>query len=328
MFNAIMIDKTRTGSRASVRSLDPADLPEGEITLRVDYSSLNYKDALAITGRGPVVRRFPMIPGIDLAGEIIASDDPVYRPGDQVIANGWGLGEEHWGGLSQMARVHGKWLLPRPRNFSARQCMGIGTAGYTAMLCVMALEKGGVTPGDGDIVVTGAGGGVGGIAIALLARLGYRVVAVTGRDSLTEYLRTLGAAEVVGRSALTYTARPLQAARWSGAIDVAGGKVLAALCASMRPGGVVAACGLAAGMDLPLTVAPFILRGVTLHGIDSVMCPRDQRMAAWARLERDLDPALVDSMCEEITLKQAIATSPQLLAGNIRGRIVVSTRDA
>lgn len=327
MFNAIMIDKTRAGSRASVRSIDPADLPEGEITVRVDYSSLNYKDALAITGRGPVVRRFPMIPGIDLAGEILASDDPVHRPGDQVIANGWGLGEEHWGGLSQMARVHGKWLLPRPRSFSARQCMGIGTAGYTAMLCVMALEKGGVTPGDGDIVVTGAGGGVGGIAIALLARLGYRVVAVTGRDSLTDYLRGLGAAEVVGRSALTYTPRPLQSARWSGAIDVAGGKVLAALCASMRPGGVVAACGLAAGMDLPLTVAPFILRGITLRGIDSVMCPREQRMTAWARLERDLDPALVDSICAEITLKQAITTSPQLLAGNIRGRIVVNTRE-
>ncbi|MBV1833356.1 acrylyl-CoA reductase (NADPH) [Novacetimonas pomaceti] len=328
MFNAIMIDKTRTGSRAGLRSVDPADLPEGEITVRVSYSSLNYKDALAITGRGPVVRQFPMIPGIDLAGEIISSADPVYRPGDQVIANGWGLGETHWGGLSQMARVHGKWLLPRPRAFSARQCMAIGTAGYTAMLCIMALEKGGIAPGDGDIVVTGAGGGVGSIAIALLARLGYRVVAVTGRDSLTEYLRRLGAAEVVGRSVLTHTGRPLQPARWSGAIDVAGGKILAALCATMRPGGVIAACGLAAGMDLPLTVAPFILRGITLHGIDSVMCPREQRMAAWARLERDLDPALVDSMCEEISLRQAITTAPQLLEGNIRGRLVVSTHNA
>ncbi|EGG78426.1 Putative quinone oxidoreductase yhdH [Gluconacetobacter sp. SXCC-1] len=307
-----------------LEQVGPDALPEGDVTVQVSHSSLNYKDALAMTRGAPVVRRFPMVPGIDLAGRVVQSHDPVYQPGDQVIATGWGLGESHWGGLAGMARLPGRWLLPRPGGLSARQAMGIGTAGFTAMLCVMALEDGGLTPASGPIIVNGAGGGVGGMAIMLLAQLGYEVVAVTGRPQLHAYLTSLGAAEILPRDTLSPTGKALETARWAGGIDVVGNDALATMCASVMHGGTVAACGLAGGMNLPLTVAPFILRNVRLQGIDSVMCPRPRRMAAWARLARDLDPTRLDSMLHDAPLADAIGIAPRILAGHIRGRTVIT----
>jgi len=268
MFKGILIEKDDAGYRAAVKEIDDSQLPEGDVTVRVDYSSLNYKDGLAITGKGPVVRKFPMVPGIDIAGTVEASDNAEYKVGDRVVLNGWGVGETHWGGLAQKARLKGDWLVPLPAAFSARQAVSIGTAGYTAMLCVLALEKQGVKPGDGEIVVTGAAGGVGSVAIAVLNRLGYTVVAVSGRPEETDYLKQLGAAEVLERSLFSAPGKPLGKERWAGAVDVVGSHTLANICATTRYRGVVTACGLAGGMDLPASVAPFILRGVTLVGID------------------------------------------------------------
>nr|WP_245157956.1 MDR family oxidoreductase [Burkholderia multivorans] len=318
-----MIDKDDTGQRTRVQTLDDAQLPDGNVTVRVAYSTLNYKDALAITGKSPVVRRFPMVPGIDLVGEVEDSAHPDYRRGDRVVLNGWGVGETHWGGLAQKARVDGDWLVPLPDAFSPQQAMAIGTAGYTAMLCVMALERHGVRAGDGEIVVTGAAGGVGSVATAILARLGYRVVAVTGRPEDGDYLRALGAAEILDRAQFSAPGKPLGKERWAGAVDVAGSHVLANVCATTRYRGVVTACGLAAGMDFPATVAPFILRGVTLVGIDSVMCPRDERLTAWRRLATDLDVAKLGDIGREVGLADAIPLADELIRGQVRGRIVV-----
>lgn len=326
MFKGILIEKDGDDYRAALKDIDEALLPEGDVTINVAYSTLNYKDALAITGKAPVVRRFPMIPGIDLAGTVEASDNPDYRVGDGVILNGWGVGETHWGGLAQKARVKGEWLVPLPGAFSPRQAMAIGTAGYTAMLCVLALERHGITPHSGDILVTGAAGGVGSIAIAMLARLGYRVVAVSGRTQEADYLKDLGAAEILDRAEFASPGKPLGKERWAGAIDVVGSHVLANVCATTRYGGTVAACGLAGGMDFPATVAPFILRGVTLAGVDSVMCPRPARLEAWARLARDLDPAVLDAISSGIGLGEVIASAQALLQGNIRGRLVVDVQ--
>lgn len=323
MFNGIVIEQHDGKQRASVQSLQDSQLPEGEVTVRVSHSTLNYKDALAITGASPVVRSFPMVPGIDLAGVVEHSNDARYQAGDAVLLNGWGVGERHWGGLAQKARLKADWLIPLPEAFSPAQAMAIGTAGYTAMLCVIALEEQGVTPGDGDILVTGAAGGVGSVAIALLARLGYRVVAMTGRAGDSDYLTHLGASEIIPRADFASAGRPLAKERWAGAVDVAGSHVLANVCASTRYGGVVTACGLAAGMDLPATVAPFILRGVRLIGIDSVMCPLARRQQAWQRLAKDLDLAALGSIGDEVGLQQSLELAPELLAGRVRGRIVV-----
>lgn len=323
MFKAILIEKDETGYRARSTTLDEVQLPEGDVTVRVDYSTLNYKDALAITGKGPVVRTFPMVPGIDLAGTVESSASPDFKPGDAVLLNGWGVGEQHWGGLAQKARLDGRWLIPLPRGFSARQAMAVGTAGYTAMLSVLALERHDVTPEQGEVLVTGANGGVGSVAIALLARLGYRVVASTGRPEQADYLKRLGAGEIIDRATLSEPGRPLARERWAGVIDSVGSHTLANACAATRYGGTVATCGLAQGMDFPATVAPFILRGVTLAGIDSVMRPRAERIAAWERLARDLDLALLDEITREIGLDEAIPMAGELLAGKVRGRVVV-----
>jgi acrylyl-CoA reductase (NADPH) len=298
-------------------------LPAGDVTVRVEYSTLNYKDALAITGKGPVVRQFPLVPGIDFAGTVHESSNPALKSGDRVLLNGWGVGETHWGGLAQIARVKADWLIPLPGALTTRQAMAVGTAGYTAMLCVMALERHGLTPGDGEILVTGAAGGVGSIAVALLSKLGFRVAAMTGRPAESDFLRELGAAEIVDRAAYAGAGKPLAKERWAGAIDVVGSHTLANVCASLRYGGVVAACGLAGGMDFPGTVAPFILRGITLAGIDSVMRPRPDRVEAWRRLSRDLELHKLELLAVEISLAQALERAAQFLAGQIRGRIVV-----
>lgn len=326
MFKGILINKDDNGYRAELTDIDDAQLPEGNVTVRVSHSTLNYKDGLAITGKGPIVRQFPMVPGVDLAGTVEESSDPDFKPGDQVVLNGWGVGEGHWGGLAERARVQGKWLIPLPSAFTPAQAMAIGTAGYTAMLAIMALEKNGVTPDKGDVLVTGANGGVGSFAIALLAKLGYRVVASTGRVSESEYLTSLGAAEIIDRATLAEPGRPLAKERWAGAIDSVGSHTLANICASTRYWGTVATCGLAQGMDFPASVAPFILRGVTLAGIDSVMRPRQDRIDAWARLARDLDLSLLPLISREIGLSDVIETAHQLMDGQVRGRIVVDTR--
>lgn len=323
MFRAILIEKDDHGYRADLQQLDEARLPEGEVLVKVSHSTLNYKDALAITGKGPVVRQFPMVPGIDLAGVVEQSSHPDYQPGAAVLLNGWGVGEAHWGGLAEKARLKGDWLIPLPEGFSAAEAMAIGTAGYTAMLSLLALERHGVTPDKGEVLVTGANGGVGSVAIALLARLGYRVVASTGRPEEADYLKQLGAAEIIERASLSEPGRPLGRERWAGAIDSVGSHTLANVCASTRYGGCVAACGLAQGMEFPATVAPFILRGVTLAGIDSVMRPRADRIEAWSRLARDLDKGLLAPITREIGLGEVIATAGELLAGKVRGRVVV-----
>jgi len=323
MFKGILIEKDDNGHRASIQELDEALLPAGDVTVRVSHSTLNYKDGLAITGKGPVVRKFPMVPGIDLVGIVDESSHPDFKAGDSVLLNGWGVGEVHWGGLAQRARLKGDWLIPLPAQFTAQQAMSIGTAGYTAMLCVMALEKQGVKPSDGEIVVTGAAGGVGSVAIAVLSKLGYQVVAVTGRTADADYLKSLGAMEILDRSQFNAPGKPLAKERWAGAVDVVGSHTLANICASTKYRGVVTACGLAAGMDFPATVAPFILRGVTLVGVDSVMCPRPERIQAWRRLTTDLDVGKLEAISTEIGLAQAIPMAARLLNGEVRGRVVV-----
>ena len=323
MFKGILIEKDEAGYRAALTDLDEGRLPEGDVTVRVSHSTLNYKDALAITGKGPVVRAFPMVPGIDLAGTVEHSTHPDYKAGDAVILNGWDVGETHWGGLAQKARVNGNWLVPLPAQFTLQQAMAIGTAGYTAMLCVLALERHGVTPADGEIVVTGAAGGVGSVAKAVLTRLGYRVVAVSGRPAETEYLKQLGAVEVLDRATFATPGKPLGRERWAGALDVVGSHTLANVCATTQYRGVVTACGLAGGMDFPGTVAPFILRGVTLVGIDSVMCPRPERLEAWRRLASDLDVAKLATISQEVGLSDVLPLASKLLNGEVRGRVIV-----
>ncbi|WP_434928335.1 acrylyl-CoA reductase (NADPH) [Shewanella sp. HL-SH2] len=327
MFRGMLIEKDEQGYRAAVKDIDESVLPEGDVTVNVQYSTLNYKDGLAITGKGPVVRQFPMVPGIDLVGVVAQSDSNKFVVGDTVLLNGFGVGEVHCGGLAQKARLKSDWLIHLPKAFSARQTMAIGTAGYTAMLCVIALEKNGVTPDKGEILVTGANGGVGSFAIAILAKLGYQVVASTGRADQVDYLKGLGAKEVIDRQLLSEPGRPLTKERWAGAVDSVGSHTLANICASIKYGGTVAACGLAQGMDLPATVMPFILRGVTLAGIDSVMRPISDREEAWQRLgeifANSSEQAMFDNISTEINLNGVIQAAEDLMAGKIRGRIVV-----
>ena len=323
-YQALLIEKDGGGYRSSIQSLDDDNLPEGDVTVRVDYSTINFKDGLAITGKSPVVRKFPLVAGIDFAGTVESSSHAAWQAGDKVVLNGWGMGETHSGGLAQRARVKGDWLVALPAGLSTRQAMAIGTAGYTAMLCVMALQGHGIEPGDGDILVTGANGGVGSVAIALLGKLGYRVVASTGRLNEADALKALGATEVIDRAELSSPGKPLAKERWVGAVDTVGSHTLANVCAGTKYRGAVAACGLAQGMDFPSSVAPFILRGVTLYGIDSVMAPKAVREQAWARLAKDLDLAKLDSMVREIGLSEAIAAGSDILAGKVRGRLVVN----
>ncbi len=320
---AILIDKDDAGYRAELTEVDESRLPEGDVTVAVDYSTLNYKDSLAITGSSPVVRSFPMVPGIDLAGTVESSTHADFQPGDRVVLNGWGVGEVHWGGLAQKARLNGDWLIPLPDAFTPQQAMAIGTAGYTAMLCVLALEKHGVTPDKGEILVTGAAGGVGSVAISILARLGYTVIASTGRPEQADYLTSLGAAGTIDRAELAEKGRPLGKERWAGAVDTVGSHTLANACATTKYGGTVAACGLAGGFDLPATVMPFILRGVTLAGVDSVYRPKADRIEAWNRLATDLDLQHIEAIMTGIGLSDAIATAEAQMAGKVRGRVVV-----
>lgn len=306
-----------------LREVSLDELPPGEVLVRVAYSSLNYKDGLAITGAGKVIRSFPMVPGIDLAGVVVESASPDYRPGDEVVLTGWGVGERHWGGLSQMARVRAEWLVPRPQGLSLHQTMGIGTAGFTAMLCVMALEEHGLRPDGREVLVTGAAGGVGSIAVAVLARLGYRVVAATGRLQERPYLESLGAAEILERSVLTAPARPLESERFAAAVDTVGGAVLAGVLPRIAYGGSVAACGNAGGARLETTVFPFILRGVSLLGVDSVMCPRERRLRAWERLAHDLPLNLLEASVQTVDLAAVPELAQAILQGQVRGRVVV-----
>jgi acrylyl-CoA reductase (NADPH) len=323
-FRALRVHKTDAGQETRFEDLTLDDLMDGDVVVRVEYSTINFKDGLALTGRSPIIRVWPLIPGIDFAGEVESSSHPEFKPGDKVVLNGWGVGETHHGGYAQRARVKGDWLVKLPEGLSTEQAMAIGTAGYTAMLCVMSLEKGGVTPDKGEIVVTGAAGGVGSVAIALLAGLGYRVVASTGRkDTGGDYLRELGAAELIDRSELSGPARPLARERWAGAIDAVGSYTLANVLSQTRYGGVVAACGLAQGLDLPGSVAPFILRGVTLMGVDSVMRPKPDRIAAWSRLARELDLDKLDAMTSKAPFGELPKLAEQILAGQVRGRVVV-----
>lgn len=324
MFKALLLTKTEVPApQVAITELDEAQLPAGDVLVQVSHSTLNYKDALAITGKAPVVRSWPMVPGIDFAGAVLESSDPRYRPGDAVLLNGWGVGESHWGGLAQKVRVKADWLLPLPAGLTAAQAMAIGTAGYTAMLCVMALQRNGLLPAQGPVLVTGANGGVGSIAIALLARLGFEVHASTGRLAEAEHLKALGATDIIDRATLNAPGKPLQKERWAGAVDSVGSHTLANVCAGIRYGGVVAACGLAQGMDFPSTVAPFILRGVTLAGVDSVMAPHARRAEAWQRLARELPADLLSRNTETIALADAAGVAARLLAGQVRGRVVV-----
>jgi acrylyl-CoA reductase (NADPH) len=319
MFNAVLIEEGDDGrARGRLAEVDEADLPEGDVTVDVAYSSVNYKDALAITGSAPIARSFPMVAGIDLAGTVADS-------GDEVLATGYGLGERHWGGLAQRARVRSDWLVPLPDAFTTHQAMQIGTAGFTAMLCVLALEREGVEPGSGPVLVTGAGGGVGGVAVALLSKLGHEVVASTGRTEESDYLRGLGAGEIIDRSELSEPGKAMGKERWAGAVDTVGGQTLANVCATTRYGGAVAACGNAGGMDVPANVAPFILRGVTLAGVDSVQTPRELRLEAWRRLGEDLDTGVLDTLTQDIGLSEVPDAVQRLLDGQVRGRLVVDT---
>jgi acrylyl-CoA reductase (NADPH) len=325
-FKAIVVEKQDSGQRVGVQQLDEGDLMNGDVTVAVEWSTLNYKDGLAITGKAPVVRRFPMIPGIDFAGVVESSSHADWKTGDRVILNGWGCGETHLGGYAEKARVKGDWLVRLPQGMSAREAMAIGTAGYTAMLALLALERHGLAPAAGPVLVTGASGGVGSVAIAILAKRGFQVTASTGRPQEAEYLKSLGASEVIDRAQLAATPKPLAKERWAGAIDSVGSTTLANALSMTRYGGAVAACGLAGGMDLPSSVAPFILRGVSLLGIESVMCPRREREVAWQRLASDLDRARLAEMTSEIGLDEAINHAGDILAGRVRGRMVVSIR--
>jgi acrylyl-CoA reductase (NADPH) len=325
-FKAYVIEKSDGATRAALTDFDDANLMEGDVTVAVEYSTVNYKDGLALTGNAPVVRRFPMIAGVDFSGTVTASSHPAWKPGDKVILNGWGCGETHLGAYAELARVKGDWLVPLPLSMSTREAMAIGTAGYTAMLAVMALERHGLKPDRGPIAVTGAAGGVGSVAIAILARLGFTVSAVTGRSGETAYLKSLGASEIVERKDLAGPPRPLAKERWAGGVDSVGSTTLANLLSMTRYGGAVAACGLAGGMDLPTSVAPFILRGVCLYGIDSVMCPIELRRMAWKRLETDLDRQKLAEMTSEIGLSGLPVAASAIMAGQVRGRIVVKIR--
>jgi acrylyl-CoA reductase (NADPH) len=322
-FKAIRIDKADKGTTAAITQFDEAELMDGDVTVRVEWSTLNYKDGLALTGKAPVVRRFPMIAGIDFAGTVEQSSHPDWKPGDQVICTGWGMGETHLGAYAEKARVKGDWLVRLPEGLSGREAMAVGTAGFTAMLAVLALEKQGVTPASGPVVVTGAAGGVGSVATAVLSRLGYDVIASTGRLAEADYLKHLGAAEVIDRNELSGAAKPLAKERWAGGVDSVGSATLANLLSMTRYGGAIAACGLASGMDLPSSVAPFILRGVCLLGIDSVMCPLAARKVAWSRLAQDLDRSKLAEITHEIGFDEVLNRASQILAGQIRGRLVV-----
>ncbi len=322
-FKAIRIEKADKGTTAALTQFDEAELMEGDVTVRVEWSALNYKDGLALTGKAPVVRRFPMIAGVDLAGTVEQSSHPQWKAGDKVICTGWGMGETHLGAYAEIARVRGDWLVRLPEGMSTREAMAIGTAGFTAMLSVLALEKYGLTPKHGPVVVTGAAGGVGSVATAVLSKLGFHVIASTGRLSETEYLKGLGAAEVIDRSELSGPAKPLAKERWAGGVDSVGSTTLANVLSMTKYAGAIAACGLAAGMDLPTSVAPFILRGVSLLGIDSVMCPIEVRKTAWSRLASDLDRTKLTEITHEIGLDQVIDAGAKILAGQVRGRIVV-----
>lgn len=324
MFSAILIKKDDNGQTVELAQIDEAQLPEGNVTVDVEYSTLNYKDGLAITGSSPVVRKFPMVPGIDLAGVVSASSHPEWKVGDRVVLNGWGVGETHWGGLARKARLNGDWLVPLPSAFNSRQAMAIGTAGYTASLCVEALVAHGVKPEQGEILVTGATGGVGSVAVALLAKAGFNVVAATGKESEGDYLKQLGATSIINRAELAEKGKPLQKERFAGVVDSVGSQTLVNACAQTRYGGAVAACGLAQGPDFPATVMPFILRGVSLLGIDSVMAPKAKRLTAWARLAKDLDVSKLELIAREIGLADAIGVAADLLAGKVRGRVVVN----
>ena len=323
MFKSLQLVKTEAGFSAAIVDTDDSQLPAGDVLVQVDYSCLNYKDGLAITNRGPVVRHWPMVAGIDGAGTVLESTHANWKPGERFVHNGWGLGETRWGLMSGRSRLKGDWLVKLPTAFSTRQAMAIGTAGYTAMLCVLALEKNGVMPGSGEVLVTGATGGVGSVAVALLGKLGYTVVAATGKVSEEAYLKQLGAASVIDRAELSAPGKALQRERWAGVVDGVGSHTLANACAQTRYGGVVAACGLAQGADFPATVMPFILRGITLAGIDSVMAPLAKRQQAWDRLAIDLDTAKLEAMVEEVPLTRAQEKAEQLMSGMVRGRIVV-----
>ena len=326
MFKALVLDKNPDFS-AAVREVDDSFLPEGDVTLDVEYSTINFKDALAITNRSPIVRSWPMVAGIDGAGTVTESQSGLWKAGDQVILNGFGVGELHKGCLAERARLKGQWLIRRPERFSAKQAMAIGTAGYTAMLCVLALEKHGLQPGDGEVLVTGATGGVGSIAIAVLSKLGYQVVAATGKASEADYLKRLGASAIIDRAELAAPGKPLQKERWSGVVDAVGSHTLANACAQTRYRGAVAACGLAQGADLPATVMPFILRAIALLGVESVMAPLALRERAWSRLAQDLDPAKLDAITTEVPLSAAVEHAQRLMDGKVRGRIAVRTRE-
>lgn len=324
MFQALILNQQDKRTLSSVEQIDETQLPDGEVLIAVDYSSLNYKDGLAITGKGKIIRQFPMVPGIDLAGKVISSEDARYQPGDEVVLTGWGVGENHWGGMAQKARLKADWLVPMPQGFTSKQAMMIGTAGFTAMLCVQALLDGGIKPEDGEILVTGASGGVGSVAVTLLAALGYQVVAVTGRvEQNGPLLAKLGASRIIDRSEFEEPARPLEKQLWAGAIDTVGSKVLAKLLAQMDYNGVVAACGLAGGFDLPTTVMPFILRNVRLQGVDSVNCPLEKRIAAWEKLVELLPANYFEQACTEITLEQAVQYAQDITNGQVTGRVVI-----
>lgn len=323
MFRALIIDKKDDEQVVQLTELEESQLPEKSVTVKVSYSTLNYKDALAITGSGPIVRSFPLVPGVDFAGTVVRSTYDEFKAGDEVVLNGWGVGESHWGGLAEMASVEGEWLVPLPPGFTARQAMALGTAGYTAMLCVLQLERHGIQPSSGPVVVTGASGGVGSVAVSILSKLGYEVAAVTGRPSEEPYLKALGASEIIDRASLEKKGRPLAKERWAGAVDTVGSQILANICAEMKYHGVVTACGLAAGFDLPVTVMPFILRGVALQGVDSVYAPREQRLEAWTRLAQDFDAQKLESIVTEIGLSEVIDTAPKFMEGTVRGRVIV-----
>jgi acrylyl-CoA reductase (NADPH) len=323
LFKALLVEKDEHGYQANIRELPESSLPEGDVTVDIEYSTLNYKDALAITGKGSIVRAFPMVPGIDFSGLVQSSNHRDFKPGDRVVLNGWGVGEQHWGGLGQKAKVRGDWLVHLPASITSRQAMMIGTAGYTAMLSVMALERYGITPGNGDVLVTGANGGVGSIAIMLLKKLGYRVIAATGRLNETSHLEKLGAAEIIDRALLSQPGKPLQRERWAAAIDSVGSHTLANVCAATKADGAVAACGMAQGLDFPASVASFILRGVALLGINSVTRPKSQRIEAWGRLSTLLTESELEIMASTIGLNEVVATAGKLLDGQVRGRVVV-----
>ena len=323
MFDAIVLTQEGKATKAELRPVDEKELPSGDVDVAVEYSTINYKDALAITGRGAIVKKWPMVPGIDLAGRIETSGSPDWKAGDRVVVTGWGLGETTWGGLTQKARLDSRWLLALPEAYSARQAMAVGTAGFTAALCARALERHGLEPGDGEVLVTGAAGGVGSIAVAILAGMGHTVVASTGRPTEIEYLEGLGAARILDRAEFTKPGKPLQSERWAGVVDTVGSHTLANACAATRWNGAVAACGLAQGADFPATVLPFILRGVTLYGINSLITPNEERRACWELIAKHVDTAKLNAMTGEIGLTEAIAFAPSVLEGKVRGRTVV-----